>query len=281
MTEQAQLDHAVINVGYEMDKAAEIFAGLGFTLTVRGYHSLGSINHLMMFGEDYLELIGLPAESAGASPGRPDIASAPYGLNGLVFKTSDAADTAAYLAKIDMSTTAPKSFTRPVKLAEGDVDASFTTAHVTEGRFAGGRVYFCQHHTPDVVWRREWQEHANGVTAITEFVIVSEKAADEAADVARLLRTTAQSGAGGFHIPLMHAKISVLSPTAYAARYGALACPMENRPSIFGALQVQTNDLEKIRNILKSPNNKLEFEDKGARLIVREPVFNALFEFVA
>ena len=60
MAEVAQLDHTVINVQFDMDRAEGLFRDLGFTLTPRGYHSLGSINHLMMFGTDYLELIGLP-----------------------------------------------------------------------------------------------------------------------------------------------------------------------------------------------------------------------------
>ncbi len=61
MAERAQLDHTVINVRFDMDRAEGLFRNLGFFLTERGYHSLGSINHLMMFGTDYLELIGLPA----------------------------------------------------------------------------------------------------------------------------------------------------------------------------------------------------------------------------
>ncbi len=60
MAEPARLDHTVINVKFEMDKAQGLFGDLGFFLTDRGYHTLGSINHLMMFGTDYLELLGLP-----------------------------------------------------------------------------------------------------------------------------------------------------------------------------------------------------------------------------
>ena len=52
------LDHVVINVKDDMDLAQLVFSNLGFTLTPRGYHTLGSINHLMMFGSDYMELIG-------------------------------------------------------------------------------------------------------------------------------------------------------------------------------------------------------------------------------
>ena len=78
----ATLDHVVINARDDMDRAADIYRRLGFTLTERGYHSLGSINHLAMFGTDYLELIAVPK---GATTGRMDLLNFPFGLNGLVF----------------------------------------------------------------------------------------------------------------------------------------------------------------------------------------------------
>ena len=77
------LDHVVVNVHDRMDEAAALYARLGFTLTPRGTHSLGSINHLAIFGTDYLELIGTP-EGGGA---RQDILGWPMGLNGLVWGT--------------------------------------------------------------------------------------------------------------------------------------------------------------------------------------------------
>ena len=52
------LDHVVINTLFDMNRAADLMLRLGFTLTPRGYHSLGSINHLMMLEHDYLELVG-------------------------------------------------------------------------------------------------------------------------------------------------------------------------------------------------------------------------------
>ncbi|ETX02309.1 MAG: hypothetical protein ETSY1_04005 [Candidatus Entotheonella factor] len=39
MSTLAQLDHAVINVHFDMDRAEPLFQALGFTLTPRGYHS--------------------------------------------------------------------------------------------------------------------------------------------------------------------------------------------------------------------------------------------------
>ena len=136
MAEQAQLDHTVINVQFDMDRAEGLFTGLGFSLTPRGYHSLGSINHLMMFGTDYMELIGLPP---GAENPRKDIAEAPLGINGLVFKTKDVDETFAHLQSLDMAGDPPKAFTRPVELPGGAKDAAFRTVAVRSGSFPGGR----------------------------------------------------------------------------------------------------------------------------------------------
>ena len=59
------IDHAVILVR-DLDRARDTYARMGFTLTPRGYHSLGSQNHCIMFGRDYIELMALPATPPAA-----------------------------------------------------------------------------------------------------------------------------------------------------------------------------------------------------------------------
>src|SRR5215472_10632273 len=81
----ATLDHVVINARDDMDRAADLYRRLGFTLTERGYHSLGSMNHLAMFGTDFLELIAVPK---GATI-RRDLLDYPVGLNGLAFGSEE------------------------------------------------------------------------------------------------------------------------------------------------------------------------------------------------
>src|ERR1700751_4115104 len=93
----ATLDHVGLNERDDMDRAADIYRRLGFTLTERGYHSLGSINHLAMFGTDYLELIAVPKN---ATSGRLDLLDYAFGLNGLVFGSEDSAVTFAELQKV-------------------------------------------------------------------------------------------------------------------------------------------------------------------------------------
>ena len=58
------LDHIVFNTQDRMDEVVSLFEHLGFTVSPRGFHTLGSINHTIVFGSDYLELLGYP-------PGQP------------------------------------------------------------------------------------------------------------------------------------------------------------------------------------------------------------------
>lgn len=279
MADHVQLDHTVINVRYAMDDAAARFKALGFQLTDRGYHTLGSINHLMMFGTDYLELIGLPEDAKGAQSGRPDIENAPFGINGLVFKTNDVDEMYVHLQAIGMAGDPPKSFSRPVTLPEGTSDACFRTVHVRHDAFPGGRVYFCEHGTPELVWRPEWQIHDNGAQAMPEFVVASANHAGEAEDMAKLLRTDVGGSADQLSVPLAGAQISFLAPDAYRARYGDLATSMAERSSIFGALVVRVGDLGSVRRIAQAAG--VPFVDEANRVVVREDDFDSVIEFVA
>src|SRR5258705_9794633 len=150
----ATLDHVVINARDDMDRAADIYTRLGFSLTERGYHSLGSMNHLAMFGTDYLELIAVPK---GATTGRLDLLTFPLGLNGLVFGSEDSAITYSELTKVGVPIEAPVEFTRPVKVDGKERDARFRTVRMKAGVVPYGRVYYCHHFTRDLVWRGGWR----------------------------------------------------------------------------------------------------------------------------
>src|SRR5262249_47357851 len=166
---EARLDDVVSNARDAMDRAADLYRRLGFALTERGYHSLGSINHLAMFGTDYLELIAVPK---GATSGRLDLLDYPVGLNGLVFGSEDSTVTYNELAKAGVPVDPPVEFTRPVK-ADGQAhDARFRTVRMKPGVVPYGRIYYCHHFTRDLVWRDEWRHHDNGVVAVVRALIV-------------------------------------------------------------------------------------------------------------
>ena len=164
------LDHAVIGVLDRLDEAAAIYRKLGFALTPRGYHTLGSINHLAVFGENYLELLGFPPDSDG---NRADLWSYPIGLNGLAFRTTDAASLQRELGDAGKPVTEWRDFSRPADVGGIEKSASFRTFQIGKEALSNGRFFFCQHNTPELVWQPKDQSHPNGVLDIVDVFIVS------------------------------------------------------------------------------------------------------------
>ena len=278
MKEFPQLDHVVINTRFDMDRAEEVYRDLGFSLTERGYHSLGSINSLLMFGNNYLELIGLPP---GSTHQRPFIAEAPKGINGLVFKTSDVDSVYAHLQRLGMKGDPPIAFNRPISLPDGEFTAKFRTVTVRSGIFPGGRVYCCEHGTPHLIWRPEWQVHPNQVTAIREIVVVSEHTGKEADNFSKLLNSEVDGDSEVLRVPLSGSHITLLSPASYLKRYGKLASSLAGRLAIFGAVVLQTSNLDAVRRILGQATSPVTIIDKTDRVVIRDTVFDSVLEFIA
>jgi Glyoxalase-like domain len=172
----ATLDHVVIDARDRIDAAAQTFQALGFQLTPRGHHTLGSSNNLAIFGTNYLELLGFGDNAAA----RPELAPFPIGLNGLVFKTDDAADTARRAQQAGIPAGPANAFSRPVELDGRRQDARFRTTHLPPDTSGIGRVYFCEHQTPDLVWRREWQVHPNGAQQIVRVLVATHEPSRQA-----------------------------------------------------------------------------------------------------
>ena len=278
MPSEDRLDHAVINVKYEMDKATTLFENLGFSLTPRGYHSHGSINHLMIFGDDYLELIGIPEKKEIE---RRDLIDAPIGINGIVFKAYDIEDIHSRLEAADFHGDPPKAFSRPVEIDGENKEAQFRTTTVRPEIFPGGRVYYCQHNTPELVWRQEWQTHANGVTSILELVVVTDNSDQEASHFATLLNAKVKiDGAGSSYVPFNGSQITILNPEQYSIRYGDLALPMDGRCSIFGSIVFATNELTALNDSLSNTIGIATVQSSG-RTIVQISDYNTILEFIS
>jgi hypothetical protein len=272
------LDHMVINVRFQMDEAESLFKGLGFQLTPRGHHSLGSINHLMIFGSDYLELLGLPP----GSDARPELVRSPMTLDGLVFKTDDVDANYEHMRSLGMDGDPPKSFTRPLEVDGESVEAAFRTVTVRSDVFGGGRVYFCEHATPQYVWHKPWMTHSNGVVRTHEFVVVALDPEAEAARYGSLLGLEpAPMNDGTVSIDLGGAALAVMGQEAYRDRFDnlALACPSDS--SIFGALSFGCGTMDAVVETLGGSHPGCRVRRSGDAIQVAVDPFNALLEFRA
>ena len=274
----ATLDHVVINARDDMDRAADLYRRLGFTLTERGYHSLGSTNHLAMFGTDYLELIAVPKN---ATTGRLDLLTFPFGLNGLVFGSEDSAVTYAELEKAGAPFDPPVEFTRPVKYTGGEGDARFRTVRMKPGHMPYGRVYFCHHFTRDLVWRDEWRRHANGVVAVHRAVIVEPDPARAAQLYATMFGAEAvHDMKGGKALVVGNARFELVTEKALKDEFGRAVPDAEGRPAYMAALTFRTTSLAKVSQVL-AKGGIMGVTQHGNRIIVpASQAMNATIEFI-
>ena len=273
----ATLDHVVINARDDMDRAADIYRRLGFTLTERGYHSLGSMNHLAMFGTDYLELIAVPKN---ATSGRLDLLNYPFGLNGLVFGSEDSAVTYAALHKAGLPFDPPVEFTRPVKYTGGQGDARFRTVRMKAGHVPYGRIYYCHHFTRDLVWRDEWRHHANGTVAVVRAVIVEPDPAKGAKLYADMFgKETVRDIKGGKSVVIGNSRFDIVTEAALKAEFGDAAPDAEGRRAYMAGLTFRTVSLAKAAQALQA--GKIGSKKIGDRLVVpAKEAVNAVLEFI-
>jgi hypothetical protein len=272
----ATLDHVVINARDEMDRAADIYRRLGFTLTERGHHSLGSINHLAMFGTDYLELVALPK---GAS-GRMDLLDYPIGLNGLVFGSEDSTATYEALTKAGVPVEPPMEFTRPVKVSGTQRDARFRTVRMKAGVVPYGRVYYCHHFTRDLVWRDEWRHHANGVVAVVRALIVEPEPATGAKLYADMFGADAvRELARGKSVVIGNSRFDIVPEPALNEAFGAAVPDAHGRKAYMAGLTFRTVSLDKVAQVLRA--RKIEFVQSPGRVVVpAREALNATLEFI-
>jgi hypothetical protein len=210
------IDHAVFAVR-DLDAACETFTRMGFALTPRGHHTLGSQNHCIVFGDDYLELLWLPPDLK-TRPFVADFLRGGEGLAALALKTGNADAARAELHGAGLEPTAPTDFSRPVHFPDGSRDASFRTLDIGAGHVPCGRLFLCEHRTPEQVWRTEWQGHENCATAIAAVAVIANDVAATANAYARIFGARPREIAEGLLVQTGGAPIAIVTERSLARR---------------------------------------------------------------
>lgn len=275
------LDHTVINVHFEVDRAQAIFESLGFSLTPRGRHSLGSINHLIVLKDDYVEIVGLSTDTDVL---RKEVLDSPVGIDGLVFQTTNADQTYQAFKRAKRAIQPVQAFSRPVELDGATYAARFRTTRFEAGTFPAGRVYFCQHLTPELVWRKEWQSHANKVVRTAALLIVSQDPTTEAKKYLEASGGTLKKGAHGeWRIQAKKYSLVLVTHAQYQECYGPLVNAHTRRERFFGAIALQTTNLGAVKQRLVLTQQRFPevvWREQPGRISVSVPDFNTLIDFV-
>ena len=278
MIENFKLDHLVINIKDEMDEAYKLFSQIGFLLTPRGFHSLGSINHSMMFTNDYLELIGFPK---GGIVKRPELKTAPIGINGLVFKSNDIDNTYSHLCERKLNADPPRDFSRPVNVNNQVENAKFRTVNIRNDIFKAGRVYFCEHLTPELVWTNELKIHNNSCLEIKEIILIDNDIDTTVGNFLSLNNNIKiQQLKNSINLLTQDVILNLNSISNFKLRFNSIISNMTYRDSMFGAIVFKVKSLEffnKLQND-KYINSSINKTNNKMQIFLKE--YNCVLEFV-
>jgi len=166
------LDHLIIGVR-DLDAAARHFERMGFHLSPKMHHSIGTSNHLIMFGSTFLELVGgFERIDASAGFGRVSAmgrqVAIAEGVVGTAFASSDARGDQAALVAAGAAVGPVESFTRPVPLPSGEDGEVHCSVVMSDHPAPRINLFVSNQHRPQFVWIPEWQRQPNGVCDIVE-----------------------------------------------------------------------------------------------------------------
>lgn len=268
------LDHVVINAYRRLDVAEETYRRLGFHLTDRGYHNIGSMNHVAMFGTDYLELVDTRNKVT-------HLTKYPLGLYGLVFGLENAQRTYECLRAAGVSVETPVDLTRDARKSDGQPAVGVKLVHLAEDTLPYGRLYFCQHFARDLSWRDEVRHHPNGVVGIQRATIVEPDPAAAASIYSQMFGPeVVRSIRGGSTIVVGHSQFDLVTRDELERRYGTMVAEPEGWPAYMAALTFRTLSLAQTSSVLQHSGISATAHELRRLIVSADQAMGVLLEFI-
>ncbi len=270
------IDHLVIRVA-DLDAGERLFTKLGFTLTPRGFHAgRGSANHTApLSGSNYFELIYLPPGADSPFPERPE------GPVALALAPTESRTVYAELAALGYAVDPPRDLARPVNLPDGARDARFINVGLPPIAPQAIGFFACPHLTRDLVWRPEWEGHANGAERVTGVIVVHPSPGDLRATYAGLFGAAVGVGADGLVVTLGGDAISILTPQAFGRRFPGIPIPADLSTGWFAGATFRVRALDKVAAIFAAAGVAAGHTPSGAIVLAPAEAAHTLLEFSA
>jgi hypothetical protein len=181
------IDHPLVAIA-DMDKAAADFARLGFFINPRHHHPWGTDNHLLMFPENFIELISVydhtkldMQNEKGFAFGRfiQNSIERKEGISLVALHSEDARADHQMLEERGIENHGIVDFHRVAHRPDGsEEEAVVSLVMLINSQQPAISHFFCHQHKPNLVWVKDWMAHPNGANAITMVSYVAKNPAD-------------------------------------------------------------------------------------------------------
>ena len=171
------IDHPLVTVKNHA-QALQNYVRMGFSPSLVSYHPWGTVTSLMMFPNNFIELIGVDdATKFGTNSvngfcfGRQlgsFLQRGEEGISLVALHSKNADDDYAELTERGLSGQGRIDFRRKMTLPDGTPDeAVVSLGLLVDESKPDASNFICHQHKPELIWVPGWQNHPNGVDAIT------------------------------------------------------------------------------------------------------------------
>jgi hypothetical protein len=224
------LDH-IVHVVADLDQAADVYRGLGFTVGAENRHPWGTSNRIVQLPGCFVELLAIdrPDQITARAPQifafgvfNRDFLARGEGLSMLALESCDAAKDADTFRAAGFGGFDLLRFERAGRKADGsEVTVGFSLAFAVDPQARDTGFFVCQQHQPQNFWDPALQIHANGASTITGVVLVAENPADHHIFLSMLAgQRHLHVTSAGLTVPTPRGVIEVMTAVAFEARFG-------------------------------------------------------------
>jgi hypothetical protein len=284
------LEHPLV-VSDDLDALAERYRALGFAPTRKGYHPWGTGTQLLLFPDNFIELMGIDDRRLIDTPSETGfrfgrfIADQLDRREGIAMIALHSEDAAADVAAVTARGVAPDglvNFRREVTLPDGSKDeAVVSLAMLIDWQQPQLSHFICQQHRPEFVWVPEWMRHPNGALAIQHVVYAAAEPGAHRQRFAGIWGEDALHDLGnGFRVATAGGDLLMLERPAAEARFAPAEMPYGWRDAPGAvAIAVRVADLNRVHLLMMQ--NRVPHVRMAESLRIPPPhAGNVILEFV-
>jgi Glyoxalase-like domain len=255
------LEHPLV-VSDDLNALAERYRAMGFAPTGKGYHPWGTANHLILFPDNFIELMGIDDRSLIDEPSETgfrfgrfiaDQLSRREGIAMIALHSDDAVTDAATVTARGIEPDGLVNFRREVTLPDGTTDeAVVSLAMLIDWDQPQLSHFICRQHRPEFVWVADWMQHPNGAHAIERVVYAAAEPYAHWQRFAGIWGEDALSEQGsGFSVATPGGELLVVDRPAAEARFAPVEMPYGWRYAPCAvAITIRVADLNRVHMLM-------------------------------